>query len=95
VSSSVKSVHVRISGRVQGVGFRSWTKAQARKKALNGWVRNRTDGTVEAVFSGKESVVDEMVEACQDGPLVSRVKEVKVQSWDEPVASGFEHLETV
>ncbi|RPG00569.1 MAG: hypothetical protein CBC23_005560 [Rhodospirillaceae bacterium TMED63] len=48
----MKSVHVSIEGRVQGVWFRAWTTEQAKKRGLDGWVRNRTDGTLKAVFSG-------------------------------------------
>lgn len=92
--SSVKAIHVMISGRVQGVGFRAWTKSQARQKSLDGWVRNRSDGTVEAVFSGKIAAVDAMLAECHDGPLASRVKEVKAASYSGEVPKGFEHLPT-
>lgn len=93
--SSLKAIHVIVTGRVQGVGFRAWAKSKARKKNLNGWVRNRSDGSVEAVFSGKAEAIDAMQEACHDGPLASRVKDVAVQDWSDPVAKGFEHRDTV
>lgn len=92
--SASKAIQVSISGRVQGVGFRAWTKSQARKKSLNGWVRNRSDGTVEAVFSGKAEAVDDMLAACHDGPLASRVKDVSSQPYSGEIAEGFEHLPT-
>ena len=93
--SERKAIHVIIAGRVQGVGFRAWAKSTATKKGLNGWVRNRTDGTVEAVFSGKAAHIDAMLTACKDGPLASRVQEVVAKDWAEPVASGFEMKETL
>lgn len=69
-------VHVRIEGRVQGVGFREWTARQARQRSLRGYVRNRHDGSVEAVFSGDADDVAALVEACGRGPLSSRVDRV-------------------
>ena len=93
--SERKAVQVIISGRVQGVGFRAWTKSNATKKGLSGWVRNRSEGTVEAVFSGKADHVDAMLLACKDGPLASRVKDVTTQDWAEAVSSGFELKGTV
>ena len=54
----MKSVHVSIEGRVQGVWFRAWTTEQAKKRWLDGWVRNCTDGTLKAVFSGEDTEVD-------------------------------------
>ena len=89
-----KRVHVIVSGRVQGVGFRAWTKSNARKRSLDGWVRNRSDRTVEAVFSGDASMVDDMIKACEDGPLASRVLNIVVKPWPNHVDEGFETLET-
>lgn len=89
-----KTVHVRISGRVQGVGFRAWTRSNARKRSLDGWVRNREDGTVEAVFSGPPNMVDDMLRACEDGPLASRVQAIQVRAHKEAVRDGFHMLET-
>jgi acylphosphatase len=68
--------HVSISGRVQGVGFRAFVEHEALKRHLGGWARNRRDGTVEALFSGEESVVADMIEACRRGPMGSRVDAV-------------------
>jgi acylphosphatase len=64
---------VTIRGRVQGVGFRAWTEHEARRRALEGWARNRRDGSVEAVFAGPPEMVAEMIEACRRGPQLSRV----------------------
>jgi acylphosphatase len=68
--------HVTIRGRVQGVGYRYWVEQQAMAHALEGWVRNRRDGSVEALFSGPEDVVSNMVAACRRGPSSARVDAV-------------------
>jgi acylphosphatase len=65
--------HVMIRGRVQGVGYRAWAERQALARGLEGWVRNRRDGGVEAVFSGAAAVVDDMLQACRRGPASARV----------------------
>jgi acylphosphatase len=64
---------VVIRGRVQGVGFRAWTEMTAVEQGLEGWVRNRRDGAVEAVFAGAEEVVLAMIELCRAGPSGARV----------------------
>jgi acylphosphatase len=89
----VKSVRVLISGRVQGVWYRAWTKEQAVSRGLSGWVRNRTDGTVEAVFAGGEETVADMIAACRQGPPLARVKDIVQEDADEP-ESGFSTLPT-
>ena len=65
--------YVLIRGRVQGVGFRAWTEVTALERGLQGWVRNRRDGTVEALFIGSETDVVTMIEACRHGPPGARV----------------------
>ena len=65
--------HVVIRGRVQGVGFRAWTECTALERGLQGWVRNRRDGAVEALFAGSPDAVAAMVSACNRGPPGSRV----------------------
>jgi acylphosphatase len=60
--------HVVIRGRVQRVGYRAWTEHVALQRGLEGWVRNRIDGSVEAVFCGPATVVEGMIEACRRGP---------------------------
>jgi acylphosphatase len=60
--------HVIIRGRVQGVGYRAWTEYTALENGLEGWVRNRRDGAVEAVFAGPQAAVAAMIEACRKGP---------------------------
>jgi acylphosphatase len=68
--------HVVIRGRVQGVGYRAFTEYSALDRGLAGWVRNRRDGAVEAVFAGPPATVAEMVEACRRGPPGARVDAV-------------------
>ena len=66
-------LRVPIIGRVQGVGYRAWVEYEAMLRGLEGWVRNRRDGSVEAVFAGPEDVVTDMVISCQRGPTSARV----------------------
>jgi acylphosphatase len=67
---------VVIHGRVQGVGYRAWTEVRALEHGLEGWVRNRRDGTVEALFIGPEQTVAAMLAACRNGPPGSRVDSI-------------------
>jgi len=76
-------VHVLIEGDVQGVGFRFSTERVATKLGLAGWVRNRPEGAVEAVFEGERSVVDQMVAWCHRGPSSAYVNNVNV-NWESP-----------
>lgn len=77
-------MHVRIEGRVQGVGYRAWTEDAAAELSLRGWVRNRRDGSVEAVFSGSHDAVADMLERCKSGPRHARVGAVVVNDRPEP-----------
>jgi acylphosphatase len=88
------AVRLVISGRVQGVGYRAWVSGRARERLLRGWVRNRHDGTVEAVFVGAEEAVAAMVEACRQGPSAAKVTDVAVDDWTGPALEGFEELPT-
>ena len=65
--------HVIVHGRVQGVGFRAFVEGEALARGLQGWVRNRRDGSVEAVFMGEAATVAAIVEACRRGPFGARV----------------------
>ena len=65
--------HVIIRGRVQGIGYRAWTEYTALERGLQGWVRNRRDGSVEALFVGPQEAVAGMIEACKEGSRGSRV----------------------
>jgi len=84
-----KTTRIRIEGRVQGVGFRDWVARRSRQMSLAGWVRNRSDGSVEAMFHGPADVVDNMVAACGRGPSSARVARVEVLGPSgEPTPSG-------
>ena len=79
---------VLITGRVQGVGYRAWVEHRARAHDLEGWVRNRRDGSVEALFAGPAEVVAAMVASCRRGPSSARVDAVD----DQPANSDALNL---
>jgi acylphosphatase len=91
----MKRVRAIIRGHVQGVWFRGWTFDEAGRRGLDGWVRNRHDGTVEAVFAGEEALVDDMIAACWQGPSAAIVRHVEVEPVHEPVAPGFHQASSV
>jgi len=84
------TVSVRIRGRVQGVWYRGWTEEQAELRGLRGWVRNRRDGSVEALFAGPAAVVHDMVDACWQGPPAARVETIERSPAAAFGGSGFE-----
>jgi acylphosphatase len=90
----LKTVTVRIEGRVQGVFYRAWTEQTARRLDLDGWVRNRRDGSVEAVFSGAEVQVEDMLRRCADGPPDAKVSKVVVTDEGGAPPTGFTVLPT-
>jgi len=92
--ANIKTVRVRIEGLVQGVGFRAWVDRTAVGLGLDGWVRNRRDGGVEAVFSGDPARVDEVLARCHRGPASARVDAVKIFAEPANVPPGFEVLPT-
>jgi acylphosphatase len=69
--------HVTVRGRVQGVGYRYFVEREAQLRDLEGWVRNRRDGSVEAVFSGSADAVAAMIAACRRGPSSARVDAIQ------------------
>ena len=85
----MRSVRLRITGRVQGVGYRAWMMRQASTLGLRGWVRNRADGSVEALVIGDEDRVAAIVEACREGPLGARVSDVAVSEAADDGSPGF------
>jgi acylphosphatase len=94
----VKILRLRISGRVQGVGFRSFVADEAVARGLAGWARNRGDGSVEALVAGEDKTVAEMIEACRKGPRGARVDDIAIEEASErdlAGRSGFEILRTV
>jgi acylphosphatase len=65
--------HIVVRGQVQGVGYRAFVEHEAHRRGLHGWVRNRRDGSVEAVFAGPRDAVEAMIEACRRGPMSARI----------------------
>jgi acylphosphatase len=88
------AMRVVIRGRVQGVWFRGWTVDQAQQRGLRGWVRNRRDGSVEALFAGPKAGVEAMLKACEQGPTAARVDDIERFEADDPAVSGFEQRAT-
>ena len=89
-----RSVRVLIEGRVQGVGFRYWTERVAGELALDGWVRNRRDGSVEALFSGLPEAVEEMLDRAREGPPSAAVTAVRIVEEGADAPDGFDVLPT-
>lgn len=89
-----RTVRVLISGRVQGVAFRAWTEDMANALELDGWVRNRGDGRVEALFSGAAGRVAEMLRQCGEGPAAAMVGEVAIVEEGGAAPLGFAVLRT-
>ncbi len=85
----INAIRVLIHGRVQGVGYRAWVVESATHLGLSGWVRNRNDGSVEAVFKGEETMIEEMFEACKTGPAASHVERIESFTWKEEVEGLF------
>ena len=81
-----------IRGRVQGVGFRAWAVQRARELGLDGWVRNRPDGTVEALIAGDTPAVEEMARLCRRGPRMAEVKSIDEDLAEPPPDPGFRQL---
>lgn len=90
----VCAVRVRIEGRVQGVWYRGWTVDEAGARGLRGWVRNRADGSVEALFVGDEPAVRDMVAACRKGPPHARVRHVEEFTASDDGTPAFRQLHT-
>jgi acylphosphatase len=88
----VETVAVRVTGRVQGVGFRAWTARQAEARGLSGWVRNAPDGSVEALVSGPGEAVRAMIAALHEGPPLARVDRVEARQAEAPGGPGFRVL---
>jgi acylphosphatase len=89
-----RTVTVKIEGRVQGVYFRAWTYETAQQLGLDGTVRNASDGSVEAVFSGPADVVADMLKRCEKGPPDARVTRVTITKEGGTVPPGFNVVAT-
>jgi len=91
----MKAVHVIVRGRVQGVGFREWTRRMAEQRRLSGWVRNRSEGYVEVLVAGDETALQSMLVLLEKGPPASFVTKVDVTAAELPAQPGFQRLPTV
>lgn len=90
MTGAEKIVRATISGRVQGVGYRAWVQREARAKGVRGWVRNRSNGEVEALFAGPPEAVEALCATCWRGPAHARVDKVEVLVADSTAALGGE-----
>lgn len=84
-----------MTGRVQGVGYRDWLLGEALAAGLSGWVRNRADGSVEALLAGEAQAVARVADACRIGPPAARVAAVEEEDAEPPATRGFRRLPTL
>jgi len=94
-SDQVIRRHLVITGRVQGVFYRGWMVGQARALGIDGWVRNRIDGSVEAVVAGAPEAVDAIIAYCREGPSAARVGHIAIDDAPRENLNGFEQRATV
>ena len=85
---------LRIRGEVQGVFYRAWSAETARTLGLRGWVRNRTDGTVEMLVRGEAAAIEAFIAHCRQGPPSARVERIDEEPADEPAPDRFEKRPT-
>lgn len=85
---------IGISGRVQGVGYRDWLCREATRLGLHGWVRNRPDGSVQALVAGDPGAVQALLIAARRGPLMARVDRIEESLAEPPAEPGFRRLPT-
>lgn len=91
----MRSVRLIITGRVQGVGYRAWFEREARTRGLAGWVRNRRDGSVEALVAGDDAAIEALVAVSRKGPQAARISDIEVeQATPPPLGGGFSVLPT-
>ncbi|RYZ22199.1 MAG: acylphosphatase [Chitinophagaceae bacterium] len=88
MATEIRTVQIRVTGKVQGVFYRATARAQAEALGLSGWVRNCPDGSVEALASGTEVQVAAFIEWCRRGPEKARVQEVQVSDFEGAAPSG-------
>ena len=89
MTAPIETLRLRITGQVQGVGYRFWATRTAASLGLRGWVRNRTDGSVEALATGAPAAVAAMIEASRKGPFGAQVREVTVTPDQDDGSMGF------
>lgn len=88
----MSSKRLVIAGRIQGVGYRAWMVEQAMTLGIDGWVRNRSDGTVEALISGTADAVEELARACRRGPRFAQVETIIEEIAEPPDMPGFRQI---
>ena len=89
MTAPIETVRLRITGQVQGVGYRLWMTRTAASLKLRGWVRNRTDGSVEALVTGEPKAVAAMIEAARKGPFGAHIRDVTVTPDEDDGSVGF------
>ena len=93
--TDITTFKLRINGSVQGVGFRAWAIGEATSRKIDGWVRNRSDGTVEMLISGPDRTVQDMLGACTQGPEGATVTNIDIHNEKEAPPQGFVGKPTV
>jgi len=91
----MRALRIVVEGRVQGVGYRAWTVAEARRLGLNGWVRNRRDGSVEVLAAGDPAALDHFVRLLGDGPRAAAVTNLRSEAADASGQTGFVQAPTL
>jgi len=91
----MRSVLLTITGRVQGVGYRIWAERQATALGIHGWVRNRTDGSVELHATGGDQAIATLIEACRTGPRHAEVSALSAADSEDDGSTGFSARPTV
>jgi acylphosphatase len=94
-NDELTSLRLRVEGFVQAVGYRHFAIEEATKLGLDGWIRNRADGTVEILVSGATKVVEAFVAAAMRGPAGSKVKNVELHNAEPPEEKGFHRRSSV
>jgi acylphosphatase len=90
----MKALRLVVRGRVQGVGYRAWAVGTARALALDGWVRNRRDGSVEILAAGPDDALERLVAACRQGPRLAMVTGIEQHAAAPPEQKGFDQAAT-
>ena len=91
----MRTVRLRIIGRVQGVGYRMWAEHQAAALGVRGWVRNRSDSTVELLATGADDAIAALIDACRQGPRAAVVMDVAVEDVADDGSMGFSIRQTI
>jgi len=84
------ALQVRVTGLVQGVFFRAWARDEAQALGVSGWIRNCSDGSVEALLEGEAEAIEELIDLLREGPPGAQVEDVEIEEADREGLSGFE-----